>query len=349
VVDHLKYDAFGTITSESNSSAEPHFAYTGRDWDPDVGLYYNRARWYDPKTGRFLSQDPTGFKAGDTNLNRYVWNRPTTLTDPTGGSGGVGGSGGNPPPMPPVPGNGGSDGDYSGAQLNWSASNVTGGDSGEYNVDWDISVSGRSTAMVSLIQLVTASGDLWLGQSTTDPLINYGSGGKFSAPTVCFLEYLGDVPMVNYKAENPDFAKGTFTDQWWEYATDPYTVTPMTVGPNVQPVGPPGTYYVGGDEYTTTTVLALPQKDAQDLTSGWVQRRQHWVFTNPVLKEPIDRWFDTDASLAMPPSTDPSAATDFKLWDELMSHAIASASYAMTASWGGGPSIETYVTAPVPS
>jgi RHS repeat-associated protein len=88
VVDHLKYDAFGTITSESNSSAEPHFAYTGRDWDPDVGLYYNRARWYDPKTGRFLSEDPSRFKAKDTNLNRYVWNRPTSVTDPTGGSGG---------------------------------------------------------------------------------------------------------------------------------------------------------------------------------------------------------------------------------------------------------------------
>ena len=97
VVDHLTYDAFGEIISQTNSSAEPHFAFTGRDWDPDSNLYYYRARWYDPHTGRFLSQDPSGFRAGDTNLNRYVWNRPTSLTDPTGldGSGGGDGSGGN--------------------------------------------------------------------------------------------------------------------------------------------------------------------------------------------------------------------------------------------------------------
>ncbi|MFV0446150.1 MAG: RHS repeat-associated core domain-containing protein, partial [Planctomycetaceae bacterium] len=43
-----------------------------------------RARFYDPSTGRFLSQDPLSFAAGDTNLYRYVGNSPTNATDPTG-------------------------------------------------------------------------------------------------------------------------------------------------------------------------------------------------------------------------------------------------------------------------
>jgi hypothetical protein len=45
VVNHLKYDDFGTITSESNSPADPHFAHTGRDRDHDAGLYDYGARW----------------------------------------------------------------------------------------------------------------------------------------------------------------------------------------------------------------------------------------------------------------------------------------------------------------
>ena len=39
-------------------------AYTGREWDPETGLYYYRARYYDPKVGRFISEDPIGFAAG---------------------------------------------------------------------------------------------------------------------------------------------------------------------------------------------------------------------------------------------------------------------------------------------
>ncbi|MCL6508391.1 MAG: RHS repeat-associated core domain-containing protein, partial [Bryobacteraceae bacterium] len=47
-------------------------------------LYYYRARYYDPHTGRFLSEDPIGFAAGDSNLSRYVENGPTNWVDPTG-------------------------------------------------------------------------------------------------------------------------------------------------------------------------------------------------------------------------------------------------------------------------
>ena len=84
VVDHLIYDAFGKITSQSNSAYQPIVAYTGQLWDADAGLYYYHARWYDARVGRFLSQDPTGFAAGDANLYRYVGNSPTNGVDPTG-------------------------------------------------------------------------------------------------------------------------------------------------------------------------------------------------------------------------------------------------------------------------
>ena len=43
-------------------------------YDVTTGLRYMNARYYDPASGRFLSEDPLGFAAGDTNLYRYVGN-----------------------------------------------------------------------------------------------------------------------------------------------------------------------------------------------------------------------------------------------------------------------------------
>ena len=51
--------------------------------DTEVGLYYYRARYYDPSTGRFLNEDPTGFKGG-INLYGCVGNDPINKTDPDG-------------------------------------------------------------------------------------------------------------------------------------------------------------------------------------------------------------------------------------------------------------------------
>ncbi|MEP0347102.1 RHS repeat-associated core domain-containing protein [Rhodopirellula bahusiensis] len=58
--------------------------WAGHHVDPLTGLVEAKARWYDPGTGRFLSNDPMGFAAGDANLYRYVGNGPTNATDPSG-------------------------------------------------------------------------------------------------------------------------------------------------------------------------------------------------------------------------------------------------------------------------
>ena len=75
-----QYDAWGNLEV---GAEQPGYAFTGREWDPETGLYYFRARYYDPKTGRFISEDPIGL-IGGINLYRYVRNNPANLIDPFG-------------------------------------------------------------------------------------------------------------------------------------------------------------------------------------------------------------------------------------------------------------------------
>jgi RHS repeat-associated protein len=84
IVNHISYDAYGGSRAETNAAVDHLFGYTGREWDAEADLQYNRARWYDPAVGRWLSEDPIGFEAGDANLSRYVGNQVTMATDPTG-------------------------------------------------------------------------------------------------------------------------------------------------------------------------------------------------------------------------------------------------------------------------
>ncbi len=84
VIDRIDYDGFGNIIYESNPGISDRYLFTGREFDRVTGLQYNRARYYDPKTGRWTSQDPLGLAAGDDNLYRYVNNDPTNASDPSG-------------------------------------------------------------------------------------------------------------------------------------------------------------------------------------------------------------------------------------------------------------------------
>ncbi|MFM8217930.1 MAG: RHS repeat-associated core domain-containing protein, partial [Planctomycetaceae bacterium] len=84
LVNHIQYDIFGQLLSETHPTPPPWFGYTGREWDSAAGLSYYRARWYDPRAGRFISEGPLSFAAGDVNLNRYVGNGATIWVDPSG-------------------------------------------------------------------------------------------------------------------------------------------------------------------------------------------------------------------------------------------------------------------------
>ncbi len=76
------YDSFGELTA-STGTLTNRFQYTGREFDPETGVYYYRARYMDPSTGKFLSEDPVRFFEGP-NFYRYVDNNPLNLTDVTG-------------------------------------------------------------------------------------------------------------------------------------------------------------------------------------------------------------------------------------------------------------------------
>ncbi len=91
VIESYKYDAFGlpTIydgdgTQLSSSAYSNRFLFTGREYANLFGFYEYRARAYHPTLGRFMSEDPKLFDAGDYNLFRYCHNDPLDFTDPMG-------------------------------------------------------------------------------------------------------------------------------------------------------------------------------------------------------------------------------------------------------------------------
>ena len=88
VIDHVVYDSYGDILSETSPSNGDRFKFAGMEFDSTTGIYYDHARYYDPNTGRFVTQDPKAFAAGDTNLYRYVGDLPTGRVDQSGFSGG---------------------------------------------------------------------------------------------------------------------------------------------------------------------------------------------------------------------------------------------------------------------
>src|SRR5258708_27218287 len=80
LVGQFTYEPFGNTSSADGVSNA--FQYAGREND-GTGLYFSRARYYSPRYGRFISQDPVGFN-GVLNLYSYAANSPVTLRDPSG-------------------------------------------------------------------------------------------------------------------------------------------------------------------------------------------------------------------------------------------------------------------------
>ena len=82
------YDSFGKLTA-STGSITNRFQYTARELDAETGLYFYRARYYDPSVARFAGEDPLRW-AGGVNLYLYVRNQAVTSNDPEGLTGPTG-------------------------------------------------------------------------------------------------------------------------------------------------------------------------------------------------------------------------------------------------------------------
>ena len=90
IIERYRYDAFGTPTiyapnwtQRQTSSFNNRFLFTGREY-AGAWVYEYRARVYHAGLGRFMSEDPKLFDAGDYNLFRYCHNDPIDVTDPMG-------------------------------------------------------------------------------------------------------------------------------------------------------------------------------------------------------------------------------------------------------------------------
>ena len=81
VTSRRDYDAYGNGAATAERMP---FGFAGQYTDSQTGLMYMRARWYDPKTGQFITADPIGHASGETNLYRYAGNDPINSLDPSG-------------------------------------------------------------------------------------------------------------------------------------------------------------------------------------------------------------------------------------------------------------------------
>jgi RHS repeat-associated protein len=86
VTDSYDYDAFGNLISSTGTTAN-NYLFAGEQYDPDLGLYYNRARYLDVRAGRFWGMDTHEGNTGDPlSIHKYLYTgaNPVDRVDPSG-------------------------------------------------------------------------------------------------------------------------------------------------------------------------------------------------------------------------------------------------------------------------
>jgi RHS repeat-associated protein len=89
LTDTYTYDAFGVLIAQehANGVTPNNYLYAGERYDPDLGLYYNRARYLNPNTGRFWTPDSLdGSSENPISAHKYLYCHasPVNQTDPSG-------------------------------------------------------------------------------------------------------------------------------------------------------------------------------------------------------------------------------------------------------------------------
>jgi RHS repeat-associated protein len=86
ITDEYEYDAYGNSFTKVGTTPNVYL-FRGEQYDPDLGLYYLRARYYNPLTGRFMSRDPldgNGYYPKTLHKYLYAGGDPVDAIDPTG-------------------------------------------------------------------------------------------------------------------------------------------------------------------------------------------------------------------------------------------------------------------------
>jgi RHS repeat-associated protein len=78
-----EYSAYGQVAASDPNFLTNPYMFTGRRFDIETGLYYYRARYYNPHIGRFMQTDPVGYGDG-INWYLYCRNNPLAFVDPSG-------------------------------------------------------------------------------------------------------------------------------------------------------------------------------------------------------------------------------------------------------------------------